>query len=117
MATKKRNDLTLARKFEVIKTAEKKLAEMFGCGKIQVSVILRNKERIKELYAANASSQRCQTSKRFRESQYSELNEALYSWYLLAVSKKIFPDGTHLTDQAKQIAARLSLNNLKASNG
>ena len=48
MAMKKRNDLTLARKFEVIKTAEKKpigvhkLAEMFGCGKTQISVILRN---------------------------------------------------------------------------
>lgn len=110
MATKKRNDLTLACKYEVIKTAEKKsigvrkLAEMFGCGKTQISVILRNKERIKELYAANASGQRCQTSKRFRESQYSELNEALYSWYLMAVSKNIFPDGTQLTEKAKQIA-------------
>ena len=45
----KSNDLTLALKYEVVKTAEReklgvrKLSEMFGCGKTQISVILRNK--------------------------------------------------------------------------
>lgn len=103
--TGKRNDFTLARKHKVIKAAEKdhklgvhKLAEMFGCGRTQISVILKE---IEELYAANESSHRCQTGKRFRESKYSELNEALYSWYLLAVSKNIFPDGRILTEKAK----------------
>ncbi len=91
MATK-RNDLTLARKHEVIKAAEKekfgvrKLGKMFGCGKTQ---ILRNKERIEQLYAANASDQRCQTGKRFRQSKFCELNEKFYSWYLPAVSKNM----------------------------
>ena len=90
----KRNDLTLALKYEVVKTAERekklgvrKLSEMFGCGKTQISVILRNKERIKELYETTASGKRCQTGKRFRESKFSQLNDTLYSWYLLAVSK------------------------------
>ena len=49
--TGKRNDLTLALKYEVLKTAERekklgvrKLSEMFGCGKTQISVILKNRE-------------------------------------------------------------------------
>ena len=70
--TSKRNDLTLALKHEIINAAEqdkklgvRKLAEMFGCGRTQISVILQ----IEELYAANASGQRCQTGKRFRESK------------------------------------------------
>ena len=50
--TGKRNDLTLALKYEVLKTAERekklgvcKLSEMFGCGKTQISVILKNREK------------------------------------------------------------------------
>ena len=126
MATRSstRNDLTLAKKYEVIKEAEKnktigvhKLAEKFGCGKTQISTILKNKERIEELYASNASGQRCLIGKRFRESKYSELNEALHSWYLLAVSKNVFPNGVILAEKAKEIAARLGVDDFKASNG
>ena len=42
----------LALKYEVLKTAERekklgvhKLSEMFGCGKTQISVILKNREK------------------------------------------------------------------------
>ena len=127
--TGKRNDLTLALKYEVLKTAERekklgvrKLSELFGCGKTQISVILQNRERIKELYEANVSGQRCQTGKRFRESKFSELNDTLYSWYLLAgyllaVSKNIFPDGPQLAEKAREIASRLGVEDFKASNG
>ena len=62
MTTAKRNDLTLAQKYEVIKIAEKekniavrKLSQVFGCGKTQISTVIRNKERIKELYEKNAT--------------------------------------------------------------
>ena len=64
----KRNYLTLAQKYQVVKTAEseikigvRKLGQIFGCGKTQISTMLRNKERIKELYEANASGDRCHT--------------------------------------------------------
>ena len=77
-----RNDLPLATKYEVHdkrSTDEQrcKLAERFGCGKTQICTILKNKEKIEELYLFNASGEQCTTDKRFRESKYSELNEAL----------------------------------------
>ena len=69
---KKRNNLACACKHQVIKAAEKDkklgvcgLAKLFDDGKTQISVILKNKDQIEELYAANASGQRCQISKRF----------------------------------------------------
>ena len=49
---------------EVLKTAERekklgvhKLSKMFGFGKTQISVILKNRERIKELYETTVSGQ------------------------------------------------------------
>ena len=120
----KRNDLTLAQKYEVIKTAEReksigvrKLSQVFGCGKTQISTILRNKEKIKELYEKNVASDICHTNQRVRESKYSDVNKALYQWYLLAVSKNVFPDGTQLAEKAKEIASKLGLSDFKASNG
>ena len=91
----KRNDLTLAQQYEVVKTAESerkigvcKLGQIFGCGKTQSSTMLRNKERITLLYEANASGDRCHTSQRIRESKFSEVNEALYQWYLISIFQK-----------------------------
>ena len=90
-----RKDLMLDMKYEVIKTAERekklcaKLAQMFCCKKTQISTVLKNKENIKVLYEAIASGERCHTSKIIRESKFSEMNKALYQWYLLAMSKNI----------------------------
>ena len=53
MATKKRNDLSLKMKYEVILTSEReskigvrKLAELFQCGKSQISSILKDKAMV-----------------------------------------------------------------------
>ena len=82
-----RNDLSLKLKYEVVKTVERergkkfvlrKLAMMFGCGKTQISTILKNKEKIKELYEGNASDDLYQTRKRVRQSKFSDVNQALY---------------------------------------
>ena len=95
MATAKRNDLPLKRKYEVIKTAERepklgvrKLALRFGCGKTQISTILKNKEAVREFYESNASDSLCQVRKRNRKSEYADLNDTLYQWYQLCVKKK-----------------------------
>ena len=85
--------LSLKQNIEVIKKAEsssksgttvRALSDLFGCGKTQISDILKNKESITTLYESNASSSLIRTNKRARVSEYSEINDALYQWYLLA---------------------------------
>ena len=58
---------------------------LFKCGKTQISTILQSKDRIAELYEANASAGMCQTRKMVRESKFSDVNEGLYEWFCLAV--------------------------------
>ena len=85
MSTKERNDLTLQKKYELVKKAKsdpslgiRKLAEIFDCGKTQVSTIIQNKDTIIELYESNASSKRHRSLKRARPSQFSKVNDLLY---------------------------------------
>ena len=91
---RKRNELSLKKKVELIKKADenpsfgvRKLADLFECGKTQVSGILKDKAKYLNLYESNASSKLVR--KRDRTAQYGGVNEALYDWYLLAVSKNI----------------------------
>ena len=117
------NDLSLKLKYEVIKTVERerkidirKLAELFSCGKTQISTILKDKEKIVELYEGqNASAQKCH--KRTRESKFSDLNETLHAWFCLAVSKNVYPDGRIQKEKAIEIAGQLGCEGFKASNG
>ena len=104
----KRNELTLQQKYQLIKEAEKdptlrarKLAEQFHCGKTQVYTIIKNKASIVELYESNAPSdlRRC-SHKRSRTSQFTEVNDLLHEWYLVAVRKNIYPDGPTLCEKA-----------------
>ncbi len=95
---KKRCHLTLEKKVEVIKKSEsdpslsvRVLGEIFGCGKTQISTILKSKESIITLYKSNASSLLAR-----RKPRTSDINDALYKWYLLACSKNIYPDGPQL---------------------
>ena len=45
------------------------------------------------------------------------MNSALYQWYTIATSKNIYPNGTQLSEKAKQIAQHLGYSDFKASNG
>lgn len=71
MASKpKRNYLTLEKKVDIIKTAEKnrgmsicELREQFDCGKTQIAKILKSKESILSLYESNAPGSRVLASK------------------------------------------------------
>ena len=95
----------------------RKLASMFKCGKTQIQTILQNKEKIKDLYESNVNNKLSQFRKRNRKSEYSDVNEELYRWYQLAVSKNIYPDGKLLMEKGIQIAERLNITNFKASSG
>ena len=121
----KRNELILQQKYQLIKEAEKdptlrarKLAEQFHCGKTQVCTIIKNKASMVELYESNAPSnlRRC-SHKRSQTSQFTEVNDLLYEWYLVAVRKNIYPDGLTLCEKAREIVKRLELSDFKASNG
>ena len=102
--------LLLKMKYQVIKMSDtepkigvRKLAELFQCGKTQVSTILKNEKAVKELYELNASSALCQAHKRNRTSEYATVNDALFQWYQMCVKRTI--------------AERLGHTGFKASNG
>ena len=82
------------------KISIRELVEQFGCGKIQISSILKNKDTVLSLYGANMSDSLLCTRKRAHSSEYSEVNEALYRWYHLACSKNIYPGGPRLNKKA-----------------
>ena len=82
-----------------------------GMGKTQVSDILRNKATIKAAHASNIS-----THKKSRASKYSEVNQALYSWYNLACSKNIYPNGPQF-NKAKEIAQHLGKTDFEGTAG
>ena len=65
------------------------LAEQFGCGKTQIFTILKKKDSILSMYEANMPK----TYKMGRNSEYIEVNKALYEWYTLACSRNIYPGG------------------------
>ena len=101
---KKRNELSLGKKYELVRVAEKnpklgvrKLAEYFECGKTQVCSILKNKDSIVEKYENNASSEMRRSLKRCCTSKFADVNDLLYDWYLMAVRKNIHPDGPKLS--------------------
>ena len=115
----KRKHLTLKSKVKIISYAEENLkigvraiAETYGIGKTQVSDMLRNKVSIKAAYEWNIS-----THKKCCVSKYSDVNEALYSWYNLACSKHIYPTGPQLVAKAKEIAQRLGKTDFKGTPG
>ena len=121
---KKRNYLSLKKKVEVINYSKKNpgvnirsLADRFECGKTQVAQILKNQDTLLSIYESNASGSRIHTKKTFRSSEFSDVNKALYEWYVLACSKNIYPAGPQLIEKAKQIAERLGKPNLKGSQG
>ena len=121
---KERKHLTLQEKVEVIRKSEaypklplRELGDCFSCGKTQIAGILKAKGKILALYEENRSDSLQLTRKRARKSEFSEVNESLYDWYLLAISKNIYPAGPQLSEKAKEIAVRLGKTNFKASDG
>ena len=93
------------------------LAEMFGCGRTQITMILKHRESILTSYESNASDKRVQISKIPRTSIYATVNKHLYEWYTLACSKNIYPGGPQLIEKGLQIAAKLGITGFKGSNG
>ena len=122
MASTSRNALTLEKKYEVLEMAKNRsmsvraLAEHFSCGKSQIASILKNRVSIIELYESNMRSGSICSRKRSHNSEFTDFNKALHKWYLLAVSRNIYPMGPQLCEKAKEITELLGVPNFKASN-
>ena len=121
---KSRVYLSLEKKVEIIKHTQcnpglslRSLESLFGCGKTQIGKILKNKESILASYQSNASGSRVHTISKARNSEYSEINDALYKWFVLARSKNIPVGGQQLMEKAKMIAATLGKSEFKGSQG
>ena len=92
MSTSSRKCLTLQKKVELIKTADRNLgisirslSEHFEFGKTQIVEMLKKKVYLLSMYEGNISKSAVQT-KISRTSQYSDVNKALYDLFNLASS-------------------------------
>lgn len=64
---------------------------------------MKSKDSLLALYESNASSSKVHTSMIQRQSEFEEVNKALYDWLTLAWSKNMYPGGAQLTEKAKEI--------------
>ena len=69
------------------------------------------------MFESNASSSLHHIGKRTCSSEYSEINDALYKWYLPGCTKNIYPDGSQLKEKARIIAVRFGKSEFKGTNG
>ena len=102
-----RNELSLKRKVEVIKYANKnpsqssrKVAKLFNCGRMQIQGIIKKKEAILSEYEANVPASR----NRHRGTEFSNINEAMYRWYSLARQRNVPVSGPMLKEEALVLA-------------
>ena len=122
MASKrKRKELTLREKIEVIefkkkdpKAAIRAIAEHFKCGRTQVNTVLTNQEKLLEQFAGNGNAD----SKRAREVRFPDIDSAVVEWYRKARRKNIPVTGPMLQEKACQVAVRMGLvDEFRAPNG
>ena len=122
MASKTRNELSLAQRVAVIEHSRKnpthgsrKLAEHFQCGRTQIQSILKNKDAIMAEYEADSIPS---SRKRHRPSAFDDINEAMYKWYSLARQRSVPVSGPMLQEEARLMAQKLDhAEGFKASNG
>ena len=119
--TKKRVDLTLQQKVEVIQASERPgssqrtLAERFGVGKTQIQTILKKKRKLLDAYKVNADSSRKRLCYR---SDYDNIDELTWRWFQRARSQNIPISGQMIQEQAQEYAKELHKDeDFKASNG
>ena len=119
MTSRKRTELTLSKKVELIKLAKKsgksqrKLAEYFAIGKSQEFNILKRKREFIDAFEQNAPD----TKRRFQATPNDEINTLTWQWFEAARLKKIPLSGPLIQEQALSFAKGLGVTDFKASNG
>ena len=120
MAKRKRKELTLQEKVDVIACKDKnpaigirEKAEKFKCGKTQIQSTLRDKRKLLHKFAKNGNA----SSKRARMCRFQDIDSAMLEWFRMARSKNIPVSGPMLQAKAVAVAEQMQLENFKASNG
>ena len=82
MASRKRNELTLQKKVDLLKNSDGKgsrqLAEIYGVGRTQVQNILKRKREILDSYEENGNSSR---KRQCVSTENDNLNELMWQWF------------------------------------
>ena len=117
-----RSCLPLDKRVEIIHFAAKnpsfgyrKIASAFSVGRTLVQLIIKKKEEILTAYQSNLG--KGQKQKRQRTGKFSDVNRALWDWYMTCRSSNIPVSGTMLQDEALIIAEKLGIEGFVASNG
>lgn len=119
MSSKKRV-LTLKQKIEIIEFQNKQklgvraLAIKFQIGKTQAADIIKNKDKLLDLWHSNKSTN---SVKRIFKSEGFNIDAACYEWFTKARNKNIPLTGTLIREKAKEIAGKLGNVDFKASSG
>lgn len=118
MSKRKRNDLTLSDKYEVVKQLEKgvkqvEICKQMGISQAQVSRINAKKDVIRQSIEANANSQR----KRVRTGKDAEVEKALVEWFKNARQRDIPLSGPILEEKAKHLATQMDKPDFTPTNG
>ena len=115
------NVLIFRKKVKVLEFTKKnpnlgsrKLADHFGIGKMQIQAILKNKEAIMDTYASNETPNH---AKRKCLSKYSDVNQAVWDWYIMCRNSNIPVSGSMLQEEATLIAEKLETADFGAFNG
>ena len=108
---------TLTKKCQALRDLEngisnKNVAEKYGVPKNTVSTWLKNKEKL--FTALEKSSNK---RKKVRESNYPDIDNVVFKWFLSQRGKSIPIDGTFIKEKAMKYAKELDANDFKASDG
>ena len=108
---------TLAGKCQALRDLEngisnKNVGEKYGVPKNFVSTWLNNKEKL--LTALKKSSNK---RKKFRESNYPDIDNVVFKWFLSQRGKSIPIDGTFIKEKAMKYVKELGATDFKASDG
>ena len=108
---------TLAKKCQALRDLEnglsnKNVAEKYGVRKNTVSTWVKNKEKI--FTALEKSSNK---RKKVMESNYLDIDNVVFKWFLSDFYKSIPIDGTLIKEKAMKYAKELGATDFKASNG
>ena len=108
---------TLAEKYQALRDLEnsisnKNVAEKYGVPKNTVSTWLKNKEK---LFTALEKS--LNKRKKVRESNYPDIDNVVFKWFLSQRGKSIPIDGTFIKEKAMKYAKEPGATDFKASDG